>query len=458
MIDTKILHLPFTFYPDPCGGTEVYVDALAKRMNDRGLDAMIAAPGQKNEEYDHFGLRVHRFATTNGRLSLEDLYGDGDPEAGKSFEVVLDRIRPELVHFHAMSPAISIRLVRSIRQRKVPLIYTFHTPTASCQRGTLLKWGKTVCDGIMDRAICAPCVLHGRGVPRTLAVGIDRASKFIGPALEKSRRQGGLWTALRTPQLVARRIETSLEFFHSVDHIVAVCDWVRALLLRNGIPDEKITLSRQGLCQDPTTEHAIDAEMEGECFSADVRPERLPLRLVFLGRLDPTKGAHILIRALKKIPEANVRLAIYGISQGESGRRYEMQLRAEAANDARIEFFPPVPASRVIATLREWDLLVVPSQWLETGPMVILEAFAAGIPVLGSRLGGIAELVQIGVNGLLLQPTNIAEWASAIQQLSSNAKQLDLLRKGIKPPKRMDMVAAEMIEVYQSMLSKKARW
>ena len=96
-------------------------------------------------------------------------------------------------------------------------------------------------------------------------------------------------------------------------------------------------------------------------------------------------------------------------------------------------------------------MLAVPSQWLETGPIVVLEAFAAGIPVAGSNLGGIPELVEHGVNGLLIDPASPANWAAALRSLSQDPDLLATLRSRIRPPRTMRDAAAELNAIYSQV-------
>jgi glycosyltransferase involved in cell wall biosynthesis len=102
----------------------------------------------------------------------------------------------------------------------------------------------------------------------------------------------------------------------------------------------------------------------------------------------------------------------------------------------------------VIPLLKEYDLVAVPSRWLETGPLVVLEAFAAGVPVLGSDLGGIAELVEHDVNGLLVPPSSVADWQRALCRFLDDPTLLSRLRAGVRPPRSMETVAREMQAVY----------
>ena len=77
-----------------------------------------------------------------------------------------------------------------------------------------------------------------------------------------------------------------------------------------------------------------------------------------------------------------------------------------------------MPPTDVVERLSVYDVVAVPSQGLETGPLVVLEAFAAGVPVLGSAIGGIADKVNDGVDGFLVRPFDSeTEWASALEAL-----------------------------------------
>ena len=157
--------------------------------------------------------------------------------------------------------------------------------------------------------------------------------------------------------------------------------------------------------------------MEKEDFGA-VRMTRL----CFLGRVAPEKGIGVLLEALRLV-RTKVELDIYGIRSDlgfgirDSGGESEPGIRNP---ESRIRWLPPVKPEKVVETIAKYDALVVPSVWLETGPLVVLEAFAAGVPVIGSRLGGIAEMVRDRVNGLLCDPGNASKIASAIEEIESD--------------------------------------
>jgi glycosyltransferase involved in cell wall biosynthesis len=152
---------------------------------------------------------------------------------------------------------------------------------------------------------------------------------------------------------------------------------------------------------------------------------------------------------LRSMPELHVQLDIYGVAQGSSGTAYMKRLQNLAGGDARIKFLAPIPAREVVSTIREYDVVAVPSQWLETGPLVVLEAFAAGVPVIGSDLGGIAELVRHGVDGLLVTPGSADAWATTIRGLAVDSSALTRLRANIHQPRRMAEAAQEIDQLYR---------
>jgi glycosyltransferase involved in cell wall biosynthesis len=435
----KLIHVPFCFYPEPVGGTEVYVAALANEQQRNGDDVIVAAPGEADLSYAHDGLAVRRFAVNPRVSNLRELYGDGSPDAAASFARILDDERPDIVHLHSFTRACSLRLVREAKSRDIPVVFSYLTPTVSCQRGTLPRWGSEVCDGALDVHRCARCTLHGQGLPRLAGNLVGSLPASMGRSLGSLGASGGLWTALRMTELIDLRHAAFRGLMREADRVVALCDWVKDLMLRNGVPAGKITVSRLGLCQVPR-----QAQRQDKPSSS--------LRIAFLGRLHPTKGVHLLIEALARVPEAALHLDIYGVAQGEGAKSYSDRLSNLASGDARIAFREPVPSGEVVALLRQYDLLAVPSQWLETGPLVVLEAFAAGTPVIGSNLGGIAELVEHGVNGILVDAASPGLWADALRRVTENNGLIAALRSGIRAPRTMKVTAAELMAVYRQVL------
>jgi glycosyltransferase involved in cell wall biosynthesis len=440
----KVIHIPFCFAPDPIGGTEVYVANLARDLQGLGVDAMVAAPSETSRAYEIEGLRVRRYSVSDKISDVVQLYGPGDLMAATEFAKILDEEMPDLVHLHAFTRGVSLRLVQAAKKRGIPVVFTYHTPTVSCQRGTLLLWGEDFCDGKLEVSRCAGCTLNGLGMYGPLAARLGRLSPAVGRWLGDRGLQGGLWTALRMSELISVRHAIFRKMASEVDHLVAVCNWVQDLILLNDVPESKVSLSRHGISwlPDQTTISA----------PSSTRQERDTTRLAFVGRLDSTKGLHILIKAFKMAPTLKATLDVYGVVQGPANAAYQKEMLALANGDPRIKFLEPIPSQQVVPRLREYDFLAVPSEWLETGPLVALEAFAAGIPVIGWKLGGLNEIVQDGVNGLLIQPGSVVHWVETLQRVAEDAQLRAQLKAGVRPPRTSVEVAREMFALYESLL------
>ena len=435
----KILHVVYSFPPDPPGGTEIYVAGLCRRLRESGLEVVIAAPALQSSRYDVQGMRVIRYERQDGALDLEALYGLGDPVALKAFERVLEGERPDLVHLHALTAACPAEFARMSKARGVPVVFTYHTPTVTCQRGTLLRWGTDVCDGVIDAAGCAACILQQLGGRRWTAKLTAMVPESAGEFLGRRQLSGGVWTALRIRSLMVHRQRELKKLFDACDRIVAPVGWVEQVLTANGAAPEKIVRSRHGV------------ELSARVGLGRVRDDDRPLRIAHLARLDPAKGTALLIAAVRAAESARLQLDVFGVAQEPSDQVYRARLLAGA--DRRIQFATVIDPPAVIRRLQAYDLMAIPSQVLETGPLVALEAFAAGVPVLGSALGGLREYVRDGVDGLLVAPHDSVEaWTRVLMRCAEDRSLVARLRDAVRPPRTVGEVARDMVVLYEDVV------
>jgi glycosyltransferase involved in cell wall biosynthesis len=253
---------------------------------------------------------------------------------------------------------------------------------------------------------------------------------------------GRMATALSARYIGECMVQQVASMITYADRIVAVCQWLYDALVINGVPREKLVLSRQGVASEVlstlTAVRAAERRVGG------------PLRLLALGRWDPVKGLDLAVRAILALPrEAPVVLKIHGIPVVGAGE-YEMRTRHLAEGDTRICIEGPLPHERIAEAFADSDVLLAPSNWLETGPLTVLEAQAAGLFVLGSRRGGIAELVDEPNGGWLLEPDDVGIWSDALAKLveiHSHSK----LSVSSGSLRTMTAAAADMIELYRSL-------
>ena len=131
------------------------------------------------------------------------------------------------------------------------------------------------------------------------------------------------------------------------------------------------------------------------------RPPGAPFTIGFIGRIVPEKGLETLLDAVAKLPPAGWRLVI----AGDVFPPLDLKTLQARTAGLPIDWLGVVPAAEFYPKI---DLLVVPAIWADPGPLVVHEAFANAVPVLGASIGGVSDLVEHGVTGWLYQPGNVS--------------------------------------------------
>ncbi len=259
------------------------------------------------------------------------------------------------------------------------------------------------------------------------------------------RGLGRAGTAMAATAIVDQHKTAFAQAVAAADHIVAVCQWLFDALLLNGVPRSKLTLNRQGVAHVP----ASNARKRRQRKAGE------PLIVGFLGRADPLKGLDTLVRACLALDATiPIELHVHVVeSDEEAKQQYLDGVRALAALDSRIQLKPALAPDESAAFLHSIDILAVPSRWFETGPLVVLEAFGAGTPVLGSDLGGIAELVTHGVTGLLVPHEDVPAWTAALQRLASVPEIAPGFAAAIGPVRSVRDVAQDTLGLYRQTLA-----
>jgi len=437
----RILYMLGWFYPDSVGGSEYYVYLLAKEVQASGWEVMIAAPSvdEKEHNYIYEGLSVYRYPVSLKPIRSE-VRGETLPKYFDVFANWLEKNKVDIVHMHSYTRGCGFFHAQLVKQLGISLIFTVHIPGLTCVRGTLMRWGKIPCDGQMRLYRCAACYLQNRGLPKFIALAISIISPFMSKLFNNFENR--LSTALGISRLLNAQKERIQQLFNLAGCIVVVSKWLYDVLRINGVSDSKLSLCRHGLPE----------ELMRIRRRTDFKVSK-PIRIGYLGRFDPVKGVHVLVEAIKRLPlDIPIELRLYGRANNEEGQAYLEKLQKTSNHDSRILFCGEVTDKDYPEIFNNFDILAVPSLLLETGPLVALEAFAAGIPVMGSNLGGISELVASGVNGILLEPGNVKAWNKAIQQLCLYPHSLKSLVRGIPPVRSNSEVVGQMLKLYENFV------
>jgi glycosyltransferase involved in cell wall biosynthesis len=146
--------------------------------------------------------------------------------------------------------------------------------------------------------------------------------------------------------------------------------------------------------------------------------------ILYVGNLGEHKGVHILLKAFRKIENRNIRLDIVG--KGLCSEK----LKSMSENDNRIKFHDFLEGKELIKMYQQANLTVVPSIWYDNSPMVIYESFSCRTPVIGSKIGGIPELIEDGFNGYLFEAGNVNELQLLLENLIDSPETLKKLEQG----------------------------
>lgn len=430
----KILLAIHHFPPRYSAGAELYTFRLARWLLAHGheieavcvetLDAERAA-GVEAERDIYEGVPVWRLHL--GLRNAPANWTYANPMVAGWVAGHMQSNRPDLLHLHS-GYLIGAGVLEEAYRLGVPGVLTLHDYWFLCPRFTLLRGDGQVCvETPADPAGCAWCL------------NLDRRRYRLPEQLSRGAA-GRVWIALagdtgRAAQ-AARRAYLR-RALHLADLIIAPTRFLAAKL-GTIAPAERLRVVRLGI------------ETERLRVLGPI-PVNKMLRLGYIGQIASHKGVHLLVSAIRQLPSTGlpVALTLYG---GAANSDYERQLRKLAGNDPRIHFAGPFAHSQLAEILTATDVVVVPSIWYENSPLTILEAQAARRPVITAAMGGMAELVRHGVDGLHFQPGDADDLARQIQRLRDEPGLLEQLRAGVRPPPSIDDEMAELMQAYRLVI------
>jgi glycosyltransferase involved in cell wall biosynthesis len=244
----------------------------------------------------------------------------------------------------------------------VPVVQTLHNFRLLCPQAMLLRDGK----------VCEDCV--GRSPWRGAARACYRGSRV----------QTGVLAGMLT---LHRAVGT---YRHKVTRYIALNDFCCRVFVRGGLPAERLRVKPNFVDMPP-------APADGPRSGA-----------LFVGRLSPEKGIATLADALRELPDLEA--SIIGTGSEEKV--------LEGIHGVRNLGFKDPAAVRASMCHAAW--LVMPSIWYENFPRTLVEAFSCGLPVIASRLGAMAELVEDGCTGLLFEAGNATDLAAKMRWAQDN--------------------------------------
>jgi glycosyltransferase involved in cell wall biosynthesis len=409
----RILHVVHGWPPFNHAGTEIYARWLARAQVDTyqvAVYARIADPhrcsGEASAYLDH-GIRtrlvVNNFDRRNpfARNALIDRHLEHD------LSELIAQVRPDLVHFHHLSGHCA-SLLRVAADHGRPIIYQVQDWWALCPRANLVRGDHSLCPGPGPGA-CSRCL------PLTALPPAPLLNRLL--------------------YLVRRRL------------------MIRMLGLANAYVMGSETIHRwyreAGLLSSAAQVHVLPYGVPEPALVRSRRPTGLPLRFGYIGSIMPHKGVHVAVAAFRGLRPDRAELLIWG--NHHALPEYTRQLE-ELAEPGVVRLMGTFAETEKASVLGQLDVLLVPSVGLESFGIVAREAMSAGVPVLASRLGALAELDIDGSCGALLPPGDGAALRSWIERLIAAPELIDRWVANLTRVKTTGEHAEEIDGIYQELL------
>jgi len=284
--------------------------------------------------------------------------------AKDSMRDLIQSERPDIVHIHHIYPFISTSVIAECKRLNLPVVMTLHSYFMTCPCYFHLRKGK----------ICEMC-LGGKEYWCVLNNCRNNYLESLGYAIRNA---------------MARKFNL---FRKNITLFIALTKFAKTRLVNIGFPESQIvTLSNMISISENSDKRSL-----GEYIA-------------YAGRISPEKGIDTLIAAAQYLPQTRVRLA------GDCSN-LPKYIKYKPDNADFVGF---LNKEQLMAFYRNARFLVVPSKWFEMFPLVIIEAMSFGLPVIASKIGGLPELVEEGVTGLLFEPGNAEELAEKMKLLWEN--------------------------------------
>ena len=387
----RILHFVHGFPPEYTGGTELYVARLAEAESARGHEvAVVSGSGRSRARAEIVftpggpsGVGVHRLHRIES--VPEAWFRTYSPHAEGMISDLVEKLAPDVLHVHHWK-----RLTRNIvaigLRHRVPSVVTLHDLFATCPKDFRLRDGR-VCEEPLPNPLCPACI-----APRSIA-----PAAHVAEELELFRA-----ALSREIALAARVLAPS----------AAHATRVSSLL---GLKPRLVETLPLGAIR----------EMEKAARAGAPRGLR-PLRVVFFGHMDPVKGPHLLLDAMREVEARGAsRLEAHLFGRPVTDE-YGALLRAKS--EGLPVTFHGAYSPPDLAPFR-FDVAVIPSTAAESYSFVLDEAFALGLPVVVSDIGALAE--RAGNAGRSFRAGDASDLASRLEEILSSPGEVEALRKAI---------------------------
>lgn len=366
----KILHIHKFF--DYRGGAEVYLHRLMERQIQAKHDVhVLSTRSGANEPSGDAKYFVHQFdySRTEGwnldaKKAVSYLW---NWEAKRATARIIRDVKPDVIHLHNIYHHLSTSVLDPIRASGIRCVQTLHDLKLACPNYSMFTEG----------SVCERC----------------KGGRYWNAISHRCLSPSTVANALAAFEMAMTKVRQSYE--KTVRRFICPSAFLRDKMVEWGEPASKFTVIRNPACVSPKPAAG------GGGF------------VLYAGRLSAGKGIETLIRASARVPTLPLRIA----GTGPEEDRLKHLVRSLGAS--HITFLGFVNPKELVDIRMKSEAVAVPSIQYENSPLSVLDALGEGVPVLGSRQGGISELVTDEVEGLLTVPGDVDAWIANLKHFLS---------------------------------------
>ena len=288
----------------------------------------------------------------------------------KEITAIVEATRPDIAHVHNVFPMMSPSVYDALKRSGVPVVQTLHNYRFLCPNGQFF----------VDDKVCEDCQKKGymSAVRKQCVRGSRIMSAMYALAISRSWKSG--------------------IFPNAIDRFIALNKFVANKMVSGGVPRQKIAICGNYIESTATS-------------VADKRGY-----ILYLGRLSREKGVETLIRSISLIDGVVLKVA------GSGPDEKRLIDKAFELCGARVEFLGHINGTEKQRVISEALCTVVPSEWYENFPLSIVESMSLGTPVIASNIGGLPDMINHGINGMLFDAGNHIDLANCIRLLHENSE------------------------------------
>jgi glycosyltransferase involved in cell wall biosynthesis len=384
----NILIAHWAWYPS--GGDWTYIDSICKLYESKGHHIIpFSVHNEKNfpTTYEKYFLDSVDYKSFYGKIPLKKGIATAinsiySTESKQKLRLLLGENKIDIVQLNSITNYHTPSIIPIFNEAKIPIVWRILDYRLICPNSTFLSNDK----------ICEACIQN----------------KFYNCILKKCKKNSLLASTLLAIENYTYSI---LPYYKNVDMFLFQSEFTRDMFVKFGFDIKKT--------------HII--ENSYDC--TEVKPNYIGDNyLLYFGRISKEKGILTLLKAMKAIPDIKLKI----VGDGPELVSYENYATENLLKN--VSFMGPKWGKDLDPIIKNSEFVIVPSEWYDPSPYVVLQAFAHGKPVVASNIGGLKDLIIDKNNGLLFKPgdpndlsltiNNLILDKNLIQKMGKNARRI----------------------------------